>query len=110
MQHSRTTSMADQANTTPGAVSRRFLFSVAAALPVAAAAARSSAASAAPTGSTDPGPIASPDLTLADELATLLLRYRDVGFELRAVDAELTAGLAQIPAWARPVASSGAKP
>jgi hypothetical protein len=82
--------MADHANSTPGAVSRRFLFSVAAAAPIAAVTAKSSTPPADPAG----------------QLATLLLGYRDVGLRLQALDTQLAAGMETIPEWARPGAGS----
>jgi hypothetical protein len=80
--------MADHANSTPRAISRRFLFSVAATVPIAALPAKSPA-SAAPT---DP----------AGQLATLLLGYRDVGLQLQALDTQLAAAMETNPEWARP--------
>jgi len=69
---------------TPGALSRRFLFSVAAAIPIAAVAGRSFA-------STQPA-----------ELAGLLARYGTVGNQLRALEDELAAALRATPEWVRP--------
>ena len=85
--------MADHANSTPGAVSRRFLFSVAAAVPIAAVTAKSSAASADP----------------ASRLATLLLAYRDVGLRLQTLDAELAAAMESVPEWVLPGVGSDGK-
>ena len=78
--------MADHANSTPSAISRRFLFSVAAAVPIAALPAISSTPPTGPTG----------------QLATLLLGYRDVGLQLQALDTQLAAAMEAIPEWARP--------
>jgi hypothetical protein len=85
--------MADHANSTPGAVSRRFLFSVAAAVPIAAVTAKSSTASA----------------DSASRLATLLLAYRDVGLRLQTLDAELAAAMESVPEWVLPGVGSDGK-
>jgi hypothetical protein len=76
--------MADASLTTPGAVSRRFLFSVATAVPIAAATAGVSPGSA-PSG-----------------LQPLLDRYRDIGIRLREVEATYARTLQLIPATFRP--------
>lgn len=73
--------MAENANSIPCAVSRRLLFSVAAALRVAATVPLAAAAE-------------SPD-----PLAALLLDYREVGLGLRKVNAELDAAPARLPEW-----------
>jgi hypothetical protein len=80
--------MAEKSLTTPGAVSRRFLFSVAAAAPIAAAA-RS------PYGGVPSG------------LFALLDRYRDTGMRLREVEALHASTLQRIPAGFRPGFSTG---
>jgi hypothetical protein len=87
--------MADQANTTPGAVSRRSLFSAAAALPVAVATAAASTQEPAPT----PAPLR--------ELADLLACYRVVGMRLLAIDAEHAAALQAVPECLRPGTGTG---
>ena len=78
-------SMAEQSLTTPGAVSRRFLFSAAVALPVATVAAGSS------PGGVSPG------------LLALLKRYRDTCLRLREVEADQAEKLLSIPAASGPV-------
>jgi hypothetical protein len=85
--------MADHANSTPGAVSRRFLLSVAAAVPIAAVTAKSSTASA----------------DSASRLATILLAYRDVGLRLQTLDAELAAAMESVPEWVLPGVGSDGK-
>jgi hypothetical protein len=82
--------MADTANTTPGALSRRFFCTVAAALPFASATA---------SPATPPDPVRG--------LAALLLEYREVGMQLRAVSEATAAALAKMPAWARPGVAPG---
>ena len=72
--------MAEQSLTTPGAVSRRFLFSAAVALPVATATAGSS-----------PGGV-------SPRLLALLERYRDTCIRLREVEADQAEKLLSIPA------------
>ena len=72
--------MAENANSIPCAVSRRLLFSVAAALRVAATVPLAAAES-------------------PDPLAALLLDYREVGLGLRKVNAELDAAPARLPEW-----------
>ena len=81
--------MAEQSLTTPGAVSRRFLFSAAVALPVATVAAGSS------SGGVSPG------------LLALLKRYRDTCLRLREVEADQAERLLSIPACFRPGSSDG---
>ena len=81
--------MAEQSLTTPGAVSRRFLFSAAVALPVATVAAGSS------PGGVSPG------------LTALLKRYRDTCLRLREVEADQAERLLSIPACFRPGSSDG---
>lgn len=76
--------MADASLTTPGAVSRRFLFSVATAVPIAAA-----------TAGVSPG-------SAPSELQPLLDRYRDIGIRLREVEATYARTLQLIPATFRP--------
>ncbi|UEM06241.1 hypothetical protein JL101_012645 [Skermanella rosea] len=91
--------MAGTSLSTPGAVSRRFLFSVATAAPVTLASA----------GFT-PGSI--PTLTPAAfsaEVAAVLARYRDAGLRLRAAEATRAAAYRTIPAMYRP-GPSGGKP
>jgi hypothetical protein len=81
--------MAEQSLTTPGAVSRRFLFSAAVALPVATAAAGSF-----------PGGVST-------GLLALLERYRDTCIRLREVEADHAERLLSIPASFRPGSSDG---
>ena len=81
--------MAEQSLTTPGAVSRRFLFSAAVALPVATVAAGSS------PGGVSPG------------LLALLKRYRDTCLRLREVETDQAERLLSIPACFRPGSSDG---
>ena len=81
--------MADASLTTPGAVSRRFLFSVAAAAPVAAM-----AAEVPPNG-------------VPASILALLERYRDTGVQLREVEAARVGALADIPLGFRPVTVGG---
>jgi hypothetical protein len=81
--------MADHANTTPSAISRRFLFSVAAVAAAAPLAAVTIASSMAAPVTSNP-------------LETLLQAYRDVGLRLQALDGELAAAMDAIPEWARP--------
>ena len=81
--------MAEQSLTTPGAVSRRFLFSAAVALPVATAAAGSL-----------PGGV-------SPRLLALLERYRDTCIRLREVEADHAERLLLIPASFRPGSSDG---
>jgi hypothetical protein len=81
--------MAETSLSTPGMISRRFLFSVAAAAPIAAAAAGSSPTSA-PRG-----------------LFALLDRYRDTGMRLHEVEATHATTLQHIPAGFRPGPSTG---
>jgi hypothetical protein len=85
----RITSMAEESLTTPGAVSRRFLFSVAAAAPVAAM-----AAEVPPNG-------------VPASILALLDRYRDTGVRLREVEAARVGALAAIPLGFRPVTVGG---
>jgi len=77
--------MAEESLTTPNAVSRRFLFSVAAAAPIAAAAAGVS-----------PGGVPSGFFALLD-------RYRDTGLRLREIEAARARTLPSIPVRFRPV-------
>jgi hypothetical protein len=79
--------MAEQSLITPGAVSRRFLFSAAVALTVATVAAGSS------PGGVSPG------------LVALLKRYRDTCLRLREVEADQAERLLSIPACFRPGSS-----
>jgi hypothetical protein len=81
--------MAEQSLTTPGAVSRRFLFSAAVALPVATAAAGSF-----------PGGVST-------GLLALLERYRDTCIRLREVEADHAERLLSVPAEHRPGSSDG---
>jgi hypothetical protein len=81
--------MAEQSLTTPGAVSRRFLFSAAVALPVATAAAGSL-----------PGGV-------SPKLLALLERYRDTCIRLREVEADHAERLLSVPAEHRPGSSDG---
>jgi hypothetical protein len=76
--------MAESSLTTPGAVSRRFLFSVATAAPVAAA-------TSAFLGVSTPS-----------SLQGLLDRYRDTGMRLRETEADYARTLQHIPATIRP--------
>jgi hypothetical protein len=81
--------MAEQSLTTPGAVSRRFLFSAAVALPVATA-----------TAGSLPGGV-------SPKLLALLERYRDTCIRLREVEADQAEKLLSIPASFRPGSSDG---
>ncbi|UEM19281.1 hypothetical protein JL100_019570 [Skermanella mucosa] len=83
--------MADRANSTPTAVSRRFMLTSAASLPLAAL---PTAAPAAATATAAPAP--------TGELAALLARHCDADLRLQELAAEIAAGLARMPAWARP--------
>jgi len=58
-------------------------------------------ASAAPASNPVPQP--------AGELASLLLRYRDVGLRLRTLGAEVAAALRKMPEWARPAHEAGGR-
>jgi hypothetical protein len=69
---------------TPGAVSRRFLFSAAAAVPIAMV-----------TGTPSAPPRSA-------ELAGLLVRYGSLGNQLRSLEDELAAALRAMPEWVRP--------
>jgi hypothetical protein len=80
--------MADDSLTTPGAVSRRFLLSVAAAAPVSAAAAA--------TASASPGGVTASVFALLDS-------YPDTGVQLREVEAARARMLPAIPLRFRPV-------
>jgi hypothetical protein len=81
--------MAEQSLTTPGAVSRRFLFSAAVALPIATA-----------TAGSLPGGV-------SPRLLALLERYRDTCIRLREVEADQAEKLLSIPASFRPGSSDG---
>jgi len=81
--------MAEQSLTTPRAVSRRFLFSAAVALPVATA-----------TAGFSPGGV-------SPRLLALLERYRDTCIQLREVEADQAEKLLSIPASFRPGSSDG---
>ena len=81
--------MAEQSLTTPGAVSRRFLFSAVVALPVATA-----------TAGSLPGGV-------SPKLLALLERYRDTCIRLREVKADHAERLLSIPASFRPGSSDG---
>jgi hypothetical protein len=81
--------MAEQSLTTPGAVSRRFLFSAAVALPIATA-----------TAGFSPGGV-------CPRLLALLERYRDTCIRLREVEADHAERLLSIPASFRPGSSDG---
>jgi len=81
--------MAEQSLTTPGAISRRFLFSAAVAFPVATAAAGSFPGGASP------------------KLLALLERYRDTCIRLREVEADHAERLQYILAEHRPGSSDG---
>jgi hypothetical protein len=81
--------MAEQSLTTPGAVSRRFLFSAAVALPVATA-----------TAGSFPGGV-------SPKLLALLERYRDTCIRLREVEADHAERLLSVPAEHRPGSSDG---
>jgi hypothetical protein len=81
--------MAEQSLTTPGAVSRRFLFSAVVALPVATA-----------TAGSLPGGV-------SPKLLALLERYRDTCIRLREVEADHAERLLSIPASFRPGSSDG---
>jgi hypothetical protein len=87
--------MADESLTTPSAFSRRSLFSVAAAAPVAAA-----------TGA----PAVLAPLPIPSPVLALLARYRDVGNQLRAADAEYLAAVQGMPEWLRPEAGTPSRP
>jgi hypothetical protein len=76
--------MAESSLTTPGAVSRRFLFSIATAAPVAAATS------------------AFPGVNTPSSLHGLLDRYRDTGMRLRETEAAYARTLPSIPATVRP--------
>ena len=89
--------MADESLTTPSAFSRRSLFSVAAAVPIAAA--TGAPASPEPAGFPLPSPV-----------LALLARYRDVGNQISAAEAEYAAAVQAMPDWARPEAGTPAKP
>jgi hypothetical protein len=69
---------------TPGAVSRRFLFSAAAAVPISVV-----------TGMPSAPPRSA-------ELAGLLVRYGSLGNQLRGLEDELAAALRAMPEWVRP--------
>ena len=84
--------MAERRLTTPGAISRRFLFTAAVALPVTTAAAGISPV--------PPGHVSA-------SLLALLKRYRDTCIRLREVEAEHAETLLSIPAAFRPGASDG---
>jgi hypothetical protein len=81
--------MAEQSLTTPGAVSRRFLFSAVVALPVATA-----------TAGSLPGGV-------SPKLLALLERYRDTCIRLREVEADHAERLLSVPAEHRPGSSDG---
>jgi hypothetical protein len=81
--------MAEQSLTTPGAVSRRFLFSAAVALPIATA-----------TAGFCPGGV-------SPRLLALLARYRDTCIRLREVEADQAEKLLSIPASFRRGSSDG---
>lgn len=88
--------MADESLTTPGAFSRRSLFSVAAAVPIAAA--TGAPASPEPAGFPLPSPV-----------LALLARYREVGNQISAAEADYLATVQAMPEWARPEAGTPAK-
>jgi hypothetical protein len=88
--------MDDESLTTPGAYSRRSLSSVAAAVPIAAA--TGAPASPEPAGFSMPSPV-----------LALLARYRDVGNQISAAEADYLATVQTMPEWARPEAGTPAK-